>query len=202
MTHPPDLFELRLDRLVGCLDEVEKKMSILRVPLIITARHPAEQGANRLPASRRRKLLLRFLPHATYVDIELRSTKALRSVFDLARRKKIRRIVSFHDFDDTPSIRTLKAKACAAKSVGADIFKLATRTDTPAQLERLLDFIASNDVDLAISAMGLGKLGAVSRLILAQLGSTLIYASMRRPNIEGQLSIPQLRSALSALKIK
>jgi 3-dehydroquinate dehydratase I len=202
MTRPPDLFELRLDRLVGCLDEVEKKMSLLRVPLIITARHPAEEGANRLPTSRRRKLLLRFLPHASYVDIELRSAKALRSVFDLARRKKIRRIVSFHDFDDTPSIRTLKAKARAAKSVGADIFKIATRTDTPAQLERLLDFMASNNVDLAISAMGLGKLGAVSRLILAQLGSTLIYASMQRPNIEGQLSIQQLRSALSALKIK
>jgi 3-dehydroquinate dehydratase len=49
--------------------------------------------------------------------------------------------------------------------------------------------------------MGMGKLGALSRIVLAQLGSVLIYASVRRPKIEGQLSIQQLRSALSALKI-
>jgi 3-dehydroquinate dehydratase type I len=95
----------------------------------------------------------------------------------------------------------LKTKIRAAKVRGADIFKIATRTDTPAYLERLLDFVAGNNVDLAISAMGMGKLGALSRIVLAQLGSVLIYASVRRPTIEGQLSIQQLRSALSALKI-
>jgi 3-dehydroquinate dehydratase I len=201
MSRPPDLFELRLDYLAGCLEELEKKMSILRAPLIITARHPGEGGANRLPAQRRRELLFRFLSRAHFVDLELRSAKPLRPVLDLARRENIRRIISFHDFNNTPSVRVLKAKARAAKSTGADIFKVATRTDTPAQLERLLDFVASNDVDLAIAAMGMGKLGRISRLVLAQLGSPLIYASLRPPPIEGQLSIPQLRSAFAALKI-
>src|SRR5947207_1670235 len=88
MTSPPDLFELRLDHLIGCLDEVETKMSILRVPLIVTARHPKEGGANRLSVQRRRALLMRFLPQARYVDVELRSAKALRHVLDSARRKK------------------------------------------------------------------------------------------------------------------
>jgi 3-dehydroquinate dehydratase-1 len=201
MSRPPDLFELRLDHLGGCLDELEKKMSILRAPFIITARHPVEGGANRLPAERRRELLFRFLTRAHFVDLELRSAKRLRLVLDLARRKNIRRIISFHDFNNTPSVRVLKAKARAAKSTGADIFKVATRTDTPAQLERLLDFFASNDVDLAIAAMGMGKLGAVSRLILTQLGSVLVYGSLRRPTIEGQLSVQQLRSALVALRV-
>jgi 3-dehydroquinate dehydratase-1 len=201
MRLPPDLFELRLDHLVGCLDELEKRISTLRVPLIITARHPAEGGVNRLSIQQRRTLLLRFLPRARYVDVELRSAKPLRPVLDLARRKNIRRIISFHDFDNTPAIRMLKAKAHAAKSAGANIFKVATRTDTPAQLERLLDFVASPDVDLAIAAMGMGKLGGISRVILAQLGSPLIFASLRQPSIEGQLSIQQLRSALAALKV-
>lgn len=201
MRLPPDLFELRLDHLIGCLDELEKKISILRAPLIITARHPAEGGANRLSIQQRRTLLLRFLPCTRYVDVELRSAKPLRPVLDLARRKNIRRIISFHDFNNTPSVRVLKAKARAAKSTDADIFKVATRTDTPAQLERLLDFVASNDVDLSIAAMGMGKLGSISRLVLAQLGSPLIYASLRQPTIEGQLSIQQLCSALAALKI-
>ena len=201
MASPPDLFELRLDHLIGCLDEVERKTSILPAPIIITARHPDEGGANRLSLGRRRVLLGRFLLRARYLDVELRSTKTLRSVLDTAHRKNIRSIISFHDFEDTPSVRVLKTKARAAKSRGAHIFKVATRTDTPVQLTRLLDFAADDDVDLAISAMGMGKLGALSRIVLAQLGSVLIYTSLRQAKIEGQFSIRQLRSALSALKI-
>jgi 3-dehydroquinate dehydratase-1 len=220
MANPPDFFELRLDRLIGCLDQLEKKR--LPAPLIITARHPAEGGANRLSIQRRRDLLMRFLPRARYVDLELRSAKSLRVVLDLARKKRIGSIISFHDFKNTPSVRTLKNKARAAKSYGADIFKVAIRTDTSAQVERLLDFFANEklvpsgakrksfpewsrkgrmDIDLAISAMGMGKLGAVSRVVLAQLGSVLNYGSLRTPNAGGQLSIRQLRSALCALKI-
>ena len=46
------------------------------------------------------------------------------------------RIISFHDLKATPDYRDLQAKARRAKSLGADIFKVATRTDTPAQLAR------------------------------------------------------------------
>jgi 3-dehydroquinate dehydratase-1 len=201
MTTPPDLFELRLDHLIGLLDELEKKMPILRAPLIITARHPDEGGANRLSIERRRELLLRFLPHARYVDVELRSVKELRPVLELARRKKIHRIISFHDLKKTPSVRTLKAKAGAATSAGANSLKIATRTDTPPQLVRLFEFFVNEDVDLPISAMGIGQLGAASRVVLAQLGSVFTYASIGQSTIEGQLSIRQLRSAFTALKI-
>jgi 3-dehydroquinate dehydratase-1 len=201
MKNPPDLFELRLDHLLGCLDEVEKNISILPAPLIMTARHPAEGGANRLSTQQRRDLLKRFLPHARYVDVELRSAKAFGAVLDFARKKRIGRIISFHDLDHTPTVRILKSKARSAKSCGADIFKVATYTETPAQLARLLDFAADGEVNLAKSVMGMGKLGALSRIILAQLGSVLIYAALQQPNVEGQLSIQQLRSALSRLKI-
>jgi 3-dehydroquinate dehydratase-1 len=201
MTIPPDLFELRLDRLIGLLDELEKKVPLLRAPLIVTARHPEEGGANRLSIQRRRELLLRFLPCARYLDVELRSAKELRPVLDLARRKKIHRIISFHNLKETPSVRVLKAKARAARAAGASSFKLATRTDTPAQLVRLFDFFADRDVDFAVSAMGIGQLGAASRVALAQLGSVFTYASIDQSTIEGQLSIRQLRSAFAALKI-
>ena len=138
----------------------------------------------------------RFLPQARYVDVELRAALSFRSLLDLARRKNVRRIISFHDFDSTPTTRSLRTKARAAKSRGADIFKVATRTDTPEQLARLFDFVANKGVDLAISAMGIGKLGAISRFVLARRGSTLNYASLGPSKIEGQLSIQQLRSAL------
>jgi 3-dehydroquinate dehydratase-1 len=193
MRNPPDLFEVRLDHLVGIVNELENKLSMLPAPFIITARHPREGGANKLSIKQRHELLSRFLPRARYVDVELRSAKALRSLLEIARRKNVRRIISFHNFRSTPSTRSLRARARAAKSCGADIFKVATRTDTPAQLAQLLDFIANKNVDLAVSAMGIGKLGGISRRELMRRGSVLNYAHLGRARIAGQPSLRDIR---------
>jgi 3-dehydroquinate dehydratase-1 len=207
MRQPPDVFELRLDHLCGMADQLERKMSILSAPIIITARDPREGGANNLSLPKRRDLLLRFLPYAKYVDVELRSARAFKLLLARARKQKVRRILSFHNFRSTPSPRSLRAKAALAKAHGADIFKVATRTDKLPELARLVDFLLQTNVDssrrssakadLAVSAMGIGKLGAISRLLLARGGSVLNYASLHRSQIEGQLPLEVLRSALS-----
>ncbi|MGB9475760.1 MAG: type I 3-dehydroquinate dehydratase, partial [Candidatus Udaeobacter sp.] len=161
---------------------------------IITARHPMEGGANRLSALQRHDLLFRFLSRARYIDIELRSAPAFSSLLRLARRQKVLRIISAHHLKSTPSPSRLRAQAHAAKTHGADIFKLATRTDTPAQLTRLIDFATGKHVDIPVSAMGIGELGTASRLLLACSGSALVYVSLGRSDIEGQMSLDQLRA--------
>jgi 3-dehydroquinate dehydratase I len=195
MRKPPDLFELRLDRLADVIDQLERKISRLRAPLIITARHPQEGGANKLSARQRRDLLTRFLNYADHVDIELRSAYALRALLSSAKKRKVRRIISFHNFKSTPPQRILVAKARAAQAEGANIFKVATRTDTPVQLARLLNFITNKEANLPVAAMGIGKLGAISRVLLTRAGSVLVYASLAAPtDIEGQLSLEQHRA--------
>ena len=195
MRRPPDLFELRLDRLTGVLGRIETKLPKLRAPLIITARHPNEGGGGRLSLRQRRALLSRFLTHADYLDVELRSARALRALLAIARTKKVRRIISFHDFKSTPSARLLVAKANNAKALRADIFKVATRTDTPMELGRLLELITNNRVNVPLAVMGMGRLGAISRVLLARAGSVLIYASVgAATDVEGQMSLKQLRA--------
>jgi len=194
MRRPPDLIELRLDRLSGMADQVENLLGKLRTPLIITARHPDEGGATELRLRQRRDLLARFLNHADYLDVELRSARALRSLLNLAAKKNVRRILSFHNFKVTPSVRILSAKAREARSRGADIFKVATCTDTPMELGRLLEFMVGTRLDLGLAVMGIGKLVAISRVLLARAGSVLIYASVGPvSDVEGQLSLEQLR---------
>ena len=195
MRRPPDLFELRLDRLAGMADQLENVLPKLRTPLIITARHPSEGGARKLRLRQRRDLLAKFLNHAHHIDVELRSAPALRSLLKLAEKKNVRRIISLHNFKSTPTARILAAKAREARSHGADIFKVATRTDTPAELGRLLEFITKNRVNVRLALMGIGRLGAISRVLLARAGSVLIYASLGPANdVEGQLSLEQLRA--------
>jgi len=183
-----------LDRLSGMADQVENLLGKLRRPLIITARHPAEGGATELRLAQRRDLLTRFLNRADYMDVELRSAGALRSLLKLAARKNVHRIISFHNFKATPSVRILSAKAREARSRGADIFKVATCTDAPIELGRLLEFMAGTRLDLGLAVMGIGKLGAISRVLLARSGSVLIYVSVGPvSDVEGQLSLEQLR---------
>ena len=61
MRKPPDLFELRLDGLAGCIDEVKSAVARLGPSLIITARHPREGGAHRLSAPQRRATPVKYL---------------------------------------------------------------------------------------------------------------------------------------------
>src|SRR5438046_8355704 len=166
------------------------------VAAIVAAGDPRECGANNLSFQQRLDLLLRFLPYAKYLDVELRSTHGFKSLLERARKQHVCRILSFHDFKSTPSPRSLGARAASAKAHGADIFKVATRTDTPAELARLVDFVMNKGVDLSVSAMGIGRLGAISRLLLASYGSVLNYGSLRQAQVEGQLPIELLRSAL------
>ena len=192
----PDLFELRLDGLYGAAaGELEGSIARLRAPLIITARHPREGAFNGLSVARRRDLLLRFLPGAAYVDVELRSSKQLGAILEAARRRNVRRIISVHDLRTTPSLDRLHMLADAAEALAPDVFKIATRTDTAGELERLLAFFDSRKRRLAISAMGIGKLGRVSRALLAARGSALHYVHLGTSAAEGQFSLAEMRRA-------
>ena len=195
MRRAPDLFELRLDALFEKSEEVRAALRDLRAPLIITARHPREGGSNQLSTQKRRALLLRFLPHAACVDIELRSAGTFGAILKEAR-KSIRTIVSFHDFKETPSRPRLDGIAHTARSLGVDFLKIATRTDTSAQLARLREFFQRGRAKMKIAAMGIGRLGRISRFEFAREGSALNYGYLGSPQAEGQLSIPQLRRIL------
>jgi 3-dehydroquinate dehydratase-1 len=192
MRKPPDLFELRLDRFAHRLAEVRAAIPKLAAPMIITARHPDEGGAHNLSAVQRRALLLEFLPVARYVDVELRSVPALRSVLERAAVNEVAAIISFHDFQTTPRPAQLDRIAARARSLGAALVKVATRTDTQAQLDTLLDFF-SRQRRASVIAMGIGQLGRASRLELARRRSILNYVHLGSRAAAGQLSIEQWR---------
>lgn len=196
MRNPPDLFELRLDALARRLDFVRNRLDGLAAPLIITARHPQEGGANDLSSRERQHLLLAFLPNAKYVDIELRSARGLAAVRDTARANGIGIIGSFHDFAGLPDAKRLDRIADAAHSLGADILKIAARLETPAQFGSLLDFFERQRPTTRIAVMGIGRLGRFSRLEFARRGCALNYAHLGQSRVAGQLSLPELRRAL------
>jgi len=199
LRQPPDFFELRLDALCGSLGEVAHAIPKLRAPLILTARHPLEGGAGELKSGARRALLRRFLGHAALVDLELRCVRQMKTLIDEMRRRKIDLIISRHDLRDTPSLDELHRLTKFAATFQPAFFKIVTRTDTPAQLARLVSFFGERDrAKFPIAAMGIGKLGLESRRRLDRLGTALIYVSLGEANVQGQPSLSQLRCARRA----
>ena len=185
---PPDLFELRLDHLPNLRGSQLLK---LRRPFIITARHPVE-GGKKMP-SRRRDLLLKFLPQARFVDIELRSLHELGTVWNEARCLGVGRICSFHDLKRTPNTSVLHKKLLSARKAGADVFKVVTRAEDIRDLLTLFEFLWSEFGSMRLCVMATGKFGPISRLFFRDAGSSLIYAPLRHPLHHGQLTFQELR---------
>src|SRR6266480_492469 len=150
----PDLFELRLDHLPNLR---ESQLLKLRRPLIITARHPAE-GGKKLRTGRC-DLLLKFLPRAKFVDIELRSLRELHAVWDEARRLRVGRICSFHDFKRTPEPLVLHKKLLGARKSGADVFKVLSRADTLRYLLTFLEVMWSELSSMRLCRIAMRKFG-------------------------------------------
>jgi 3-dehydroquinate dehydratase type I len=184
LSRPPDLFELRLDW-IPAPDELS--VAKLPRPIIITSRHPFEGG--RKQRIKRSDLLLRWLPRARFVDIEVRSLHELHSVLSAAVELGVGRIYSAHYLNRTPNFRSLENKYQLASRAGADLFKIVTRADSISDLLMLLRFLASHRA----AVMAIGRYGQLSRLLFPECGSPLIYAPVRRPIHSGQLTLMQLR---------
>ena len=189
----PDFFEVRLDALFHSVDKLADRIARLRAPLILTARHAGEGGQHELSDTQRRELLLRFLPHARYADVELQSLRALAPVIAAAARASVKLIISVHHFDGTPPLREVSSMARRARLASADVFKLVTRVDTRPDLMRLIEAFEASKSEISTSAMGVGRLGRESRRELIARGSVLNYAHLGAAQADGQFSLSELR---------
>ena len=193
-----DFLEIRVDSFAADPAPLLRALPRLRVPLLITVRHPAEGGAHGLSFPLRHALFARFLPFATLIDIERRSVKALASTIAAARARGVRVIVSDHHFKTTPPAAQLQRSIRRARAAGADICKIAALAETPAALARLLALFARPQ-PLPLSVMGMGRFGKISRLLLAQAGSVLNYGYLDEPNASGQWEAVLLKKRLAEL---
>ena len=193
-----DFLEIRVDSFAPDPTLLLAAVPRLRVPLLITVRHPAEGGAHRLSLTRRRALFAQFLPFAALIDIELRSAVDFAPMIAEARSIGARVIISDHHFNAMPTTAQLRRTIRLAHTAGADLCKIAALAETPAALAKLLSLFAPPP-SLALSVMGMGRFGKVSRLLLAQAGSVLNYGYLDQPNASGQWEATLLKKRLAEL---
>jgi len=187
-----DLLEARLD---STAQSALSKIKVWPLPVIATARHPAEGGAGNLTVTQRHRLLESALPWASALDVELRSSRELAPVVAQAHQYGRTVILSHHDFKATPSLSSLKKLATRAADQGADLFKVATLLREPRDLQRLIEFQTAN-VKVPVVTMGMGPAGKLSRIVLSGFGAPLCYGWLGNPQVPGQWPGLKLRGLL------
>ncbi len=188
-----DAVEVRVDALRN--PPSLQQIAALSVPAILTVRRFDEGGAKPISEEERVAHYLALLPAAAAVDIEVRSLRRLRNVLEAVRHEKKALIVSFHDFEATPSLARLRGINARARRAGADIVKIAAKTETPAEVARLL--VLLEEASEPVAVMGMGALGRASRLLFAKAGSALNYGWLDKPQVTGQWSAKEFLEFLA-----
>ncbi len=127
---------------------------------------------------------------------------------ELCRKHGTRIIRSYHNFERTPGLATLKKKVKECFEAGADIAKIATTArsfkDT-CTIDKLYDWFKSshknheaNSKYFELVAFTMGEVGRVSRVDCLMNGAPFTYASLNADECTapGQLSIKELNGMI------
>ncbi len=187
-----DVIELRLDSL-GCGKDVVEFAKNAPLPLLVTARGPLEGGQSDWTIPERAKAYRTLIPHASFIDIELRDFDPLEEVIQEAKKEGVVVVGSFHDFKTTPPLDELGLKL----DDRADIHKFALMANSQSDIRvQLLLFEACSHLPLSI--MGMGPLGAAARPLMAKAGSLLNYGFLgNTPTAPNQWPASLLSEALA-----
>jgi 3-dehydroquinate dehydratase / shikimate dehydrogenase len=178
------LVELRLDYINGDVN-LKRLLGERPCPTIITIRREVDGGKWK-GTEEQRQMLMRaaIVDGVDYVDLEEDAAKAIR------RYGKTKRIVSHHDFRQTPE--DLAAIHARLAALDPDIIKITTMANSPHDNLRMMRLVKSAKVPTV--GMCMGDLGTPSRILCGRFGSPFTYASFHHERLlaPGQLSYQQM----------
>lgn len=196
-----EIAEIRIDLLHREYSKTGRSLweHLLPFPLLFTARCHSEGSPFDIGTAERIAMLEVALPDAALFDIEAMNLSRMEDFIRKIEAANIQWVASYHDFEQMPSRQRLDARAEIAKEAGATAFKCAARLRTVDDLAALANFQLSRQ-GIPLATMGMGDLGAISRLLCAQSGSVLNYGYVgTKETAPGQWSARRLRDGINSL---
>lgn len=195
---PCDVVELRVDAMPAGIGAGTLLQPQVMRPVLVTVRHESEGGLRPMRETERETLASFLLPLASALDWEIARMHEATDLLLAAKEDGVTLIASAHDFHKTPSLDELREKEQFARAMGADIVKFAFRLNSYEDMQIGIDLLRGAAGPMAV--MGMGPLGAASRLLYAQHGSKLVYGYLgETPTAPGQWSAELCLNALGSL---
>ncbi len=196
-----DLIELRIDYLKD--PDLPSLLKKRPKPFIITNRRLEEGGRFCGGEKERLRILKEAIDFgAEYVDIEVNTEKSLLQNL-MANKRMTKIILSFHDFQKTPSENELKEIYHRMVQWNPDYIKIVTLALSWEDNLRMLSLIPyAIERRQGIIAFCMGQRGSMSRIFSPLMGAAWTYASLEphKTSAPGQLTIHKMNEIWGRLK--
>lgn len=199
-----DMVELRLDTIDDFdkfhTEQIENHLknfkSQLTKPTILTCRSKKDGGNFRGNQAKQIDILqLANDLGYDFVDIDLR----IYSTVDI-KAKKVKTIISFHDFEKTPIIQEFVKLYEQMRATDANIYKFAVKVNKPSDLNIIYRVIVNKGESENVIAIGMGELGSITRIVCPILGSYLTFAAVgKSSSAPGQIDVGKMREIYNNL---
>ncbi len=201
----PDLIEWRLDYLrtsneqkIDALAGTVRKMAGA-TKLLLTLRTKDEGGHYDGPVDEYVRLLIAATQIGDCVDVELsKGQDVIDQVKEAAEERGVKVIVSYHDFQKTPSNEEIIQKLDEEKASGCDLCKVAYMSNSYEDTDRLLEVIAAYkeaNPDTKIAGISMGEYGKKNRQYAGLFGSSLGFVGLNNRSFSapGQITIGEMK---------
>ena len=188
-----DIVEIWLDHLKDL--DFEKLLKIKNKKLFLyVLKSKREQGKFKGSEKSRVELLIKSLNYgADYVDIDIKTDIALiKKLLKVAKSQKVKTIISYHDFEKTPT--NLHAIYKKISTLNPDIIKFSTKINKVHDIAELFSLLKNNKKK--IITLGMGEKGEITRILAPKLGNYLYYAPLHKEDktADGQLTYEELNN--------
>ncbi|HEX3014229.1 MAG TPA: type I 3-dehydroquinate dehydratase [Methanobacterium sp.] len=190
-----DILELRIDALEDPdPDEVQQLIKDIDYPTIATNRIQSEGGFFNGSEEERTSILIKAAKYADIIDIELQTDEKMRDEVIKASKSTI---ISYHDFQKTPSFEELLDIVKKEKEIG-NIAKFAVMPNDYKDTLTVLNVLSEVQNTIGIA---MGDLGKYTRIVAPIFGSPITFASIDRESAPGQLDINTTKDILRKLTV-
>ncbi|PUZ67312.1 hypothetical protein GQ55_3G424800 [Panicum hallii var. hallii] len=188
---------------VGCLDGFQPRRDLpvllaqpRPLPVIVAYRPKWEGGQYEgEDETRFETLLLAMELGAEYVDIEFKVADKFLKFLSGRKPETCKLIVSFHNYECTPSGEELLSLVDQIQATGADIVKIATAATEIDDVSRMFQVLVHCKVkQLPIIGLVMKEQGFISRILCAKYGGYLTFASLEKgkESAPGQPTVAEL----------
>lgn len=209
---PVDLAEWRVDWFADAADfaavtacAAALRAALGEVPLLATFRTSREGGKGSVTPNGYAALCTALIGSGAIdlLDVEVLAwVGRAPQLIAAAHRAGVRVIASSHDFERTPSRRTLLRRLARMRELGADIAKIAVMPRCPADVLTLLaatEKFCRDAGNPPVITMSMGKAGVLSRVAGETFGSCATFGALQSASAPGQLGVETLDAVLTAL---
>ena len=188
-----NLTELRLDFINNIDENKIKELMNKKIQKIIVTCRPFKFGGLFKGAEKERLALLNKAIElgADFVDVEFGS-EILNAIIDNKNKTESKIIISYHDFEETPSLEKLESICNQINKLNPDFVKILTTANSIN--DNFVIFGLLKDKSNLISFC-MGQKGEISRILAPKFGSVITYCSLvgGKESALGQITLGEMQ---------